>query len=108
VQRRSLRRLSAFVALVAMLASLATPAAAAPLRASHGDLCVGGKLVPAAPAPVVHDCETCCVSTPLALPGDDAPSAVVSFAPIRVVAMATLATTHVRIHVAQARAPPVS
>jgi hypothetical protein len=91
-----------------MLASLAMPAAAAPIRAPHGDLCVGGKLVPAAPASVQHDCEACCASTTLALPGGDASPAVVSFAPITIAAIAAPDTVDARTHVAQARAPPVS
>ena len=91
-----------------MLASLAMPAAAAPIRAPHGDLCVGGKLVPAAPASVQHDCEACCASTTLALPGGDASPAVVAFAPIAIVAVVAPDTVHARTHVAQARAPPVS
>ena len=91
-----------------MLATLAMPAAAAPIRAPHGDLCVGGKLVPAAPASVQHDCEACCASTMLALPGDDATPAVVSFAPLAIVAVVAPDTVYARTHVAQARAPPVS
>jgi hypothetical protein len=108
VHRRSARRLSAIVALAATLASLAMPAVAMPIRATHGDMCVGGKLVPAAPAPVVHDCEACCASTPAALPGGDAPPAVVPLAPISIVVVVTPATGDTRTHVAQARAPPVS
>jgi len=108
VHRRSARRLSAIVALVATLASLAMPAAAAPVRAAHGDMCVGGKLVPATPAPAVHDCGACCVSTPVALPGGDAPPAAVPFAPVSIAVVVTPATGDTRTHVAQARAPPVS
>jgi len=96
------------VALVAVLASLAMPAAATPIRAPHGDLCVGGKLVPAAPASVQHDCEACCASTTLALPGWDASPAVVAFAPITIVAVVAFDAVNARTHVAQARAPPVS
>jgi len=108
VDRRSTRRLSALVALVATLASLAMPAAAAPMRAPHGDMCVGGKVVPAAPAPAVHDCGACCATTPVALPGDDAPPAAVPFAPISIAVVVAPAPRDTRTHVAQARAPPVS
>jgi hypothetical protein len=63
-------RVAAF-ALAAFTLALASPAPVRPGPATHGfDLCVAGKLVPAAPAgstSTTHDCDRCCGSAPAAV-----------------------------------------
>jgi hypothetical protein len=110
MRTRARRSVAALVALFAMLASLALPAATLPMRAFPGDLCVGGKRVPAAPAPAVHahDCDACCASTPTALPGPGTSPPVVAYAPVRVVAPVARTRDADRAQLPHARAPPVS
>ena len=64
------RRVAAFV-LAALTLALALPVPARLGPTSHGfDLCVAGKLVPAAPAgstSTIHDCDRCCGSAPAAV-----------------------------------------
>ncbi|MEO8485396.1 MAG: hypothetical protein ABI585_03570 [Betaproteobacteria bacterium] len=109
------RRFPACLALCAMLASPALPlhATPMPLPASMGvggDLCVGGKLVPAAPASPIasHDCEACCGTMPFALPDAPRSSDFVALAPWRVAAIAYVSQPSAPLHAAPARAPPAS
>jgi hypothetical protein len=105
----AIRRFAAFVALVATLAGIASPVHAMPrANTPFGDMCVGGKLVPAAPASADHDCEACCSTTSGAPPAANVAAAVVPFAAPIVVAAAPFVHDETRAHVAQARAPPVS
>lgn len=108
MRTRARRSVAALVALVATVASLGLPAATLGPRAFPGDLCVGGKLVPAAPALHAHDCDACCASTSTALPAADAAPTVVPFAPVRAVGSIAPRADPARAFVPQARAPPVS
>ena len=90
MRHRTGRRPAAWLALVAMLAALALPAHALPARAASaspgGDLCVGGKSVPASPsqAQVAHACDACCGSPAAAPPRASADAPVVAVVPARV------------------------
>lgn len=107
-----LRRPAAWVALAAMLAALALPAHAMPSRSAMagvgGDLCVGGKIVPASPvdAGATHGCNACCGSTASAPPRASASDPVTPVAQSRsAVAEASAFPTAV-VRAALARAPP--
>lgn len=107
-----LRRPAAWVALAAMLAALALPAHAMPSRAGMpgvgGDLCVGGKFVPASPADAgaTHGCDACCGSTTSAPPRASAAAPVTPIAlPRYAIADASAFPTAV-VRAALARAPP--
>lgn len=101
-------RVAAF-ALAAFTLALASPAPVRPGPATHGfDLCVAGKLVPAAPAgstSTTHDCDRCCGSAPAAVgPGPvAAPPIAIAFERS---APPTVATASTRPDLPYARAPP--
>lgn len=112
MHQRSLRRPAAWVALAAMLAALTLPAHAMPSRSAMagvgGDLCVGGKIVPASPADAgaTHGCNACCGSTASAPPRASTPDPVIPVAqPRSAVANASAFPTAV-VRSALARAPP--
>ena len=112
MHQRYLRRPAAWVALAAMLAALALPAHPMPSQAGMagvgGDLCVGGKIVPASPADAgaTHGCNACCGSTTSAPPRASASAPVIPVAQLRsAVADASVYPTAV-VRAALARAPP--
>ena len=104
------RPFAAWIALVAILASLALPAHATSMLlakgAVHGDLCVGGKLVPAAPADVAHDCDACGGSTASAPPAVVAAAPVVDRSSERASTDGVASNARLAARSADARAPP--
>ena len=110
MRHRTGRRPTAWLALVAMLAALALPAHAMPARAASaspgGDLCVGGKVVPASAVLVVHACDACCGTTASAPPRASADAPVVAAAPVRIGVGDTAPLVAPDVRVAPARGPP--
>jgi len=110
MRTRYARHVPAWIAIVATLASLALPAYAAPMRdPAKGDLCVGGKLVPGAPATpgAAHNCDACCASTPTAPPAATPATAVVPPSAPRPAAIDFLPVPLGGLRAALARAPPI-
>ena len=112
MRHRTDRRPAPWLALVAMLAALALPAHAMPAREASaspgGDLCVGGKSVPASPsqAHVAHACDACCGSTASAPPRASADAPVVAPVPIRIGVCDAAPLVAPDVRVAPARGPP--
>lgn len=104
------RRFAAWLALAATVGALAWPAHAAPTRPSFagGDLCVGGKVLPAAPAGggADHACDACCASSGSALTSSATASTVVAFPAVRVTAAGAVRRATAERASARARAPP--
>lgn len=111
MRQSALRRPAAWLALAAMLAALALPAHAMPSRAAMagpgGDLCVGGKIVPAAPSGgAVHACDACCSSTASAPPRAQASDRAIPFAQLRSAIAGIVPSPTVLVRAHRARAPP--
>ena len=112
MRQRSVRRPAAWLALVATLAALALPVHAMPSRTAMaevgGDLCVGGRIVPASPANAgaAHACDACCGSTAAAPPRALASEPVIPIVQQESAITDASAFPTVAVRAAHARAPP--